>query len=71
MGKAEERCRVDRIVVCEESLIWFEGMPVVVWLVWLDGCGLIFILTNFVVWNMIIVVFLYTFLEILVPVENV
>lgn len=40
MGKAEERCRVDRIVVCEESLIWFEGMPVVVWLVWLDGCGL-------------------------------
>ena len=30
MGKAEERCRVDRAVVCEESLIWFEGMPVVV-----------------------------------------
>lgn len=30
MGKAEERCGVDRAVVCEESLIWFEGMPVVV-----------------------------------------
>jgi hypothetical protein len=30
MGKAEERCRVDRAVVCEESLIWFEGVPVVV-----------------------------------------
>ena len=30
MGKVEERCRVDRVVVCEESLIWFEGMPVVV-----------------------------------------
>ena len=30
MGKVEERCRVDRAVVCEESLIWFEGMPVVV-----------------------------------------
>ena len=29
MGKAEERCWMDRIVVCEESLIWFEGMPVV------------------------------------------
>ena len=30
MGKAEEWCRMDRAVVCEESLIWFEGMPVVV-----------------------------------------
>ena len=30
MGKAEERCRVDRIELCEESLISFEGMPVVV-----------------------------------------
>lgn len=30
MGKAEERCRVDRVELCEESLIWFEGMPVVV-----------------------------------------
>ena len=30
MGKTEERCRVDCSVVCEESLIWFEGMPVVV-----------------------------------------
>lgn len=30
MGNAEERCRVDRAVVCEESLIWFEGVPVVV-----------------------------------------
>jgi hypothetical protein len=30
MGKAEERCRVDCTVVCEESLIWFEGLPVVV-----------------------------------------
>ncbi len=30
MGKAEERCRVDRIELCEESLIWFEGIPVVV-----------------------------------------
>ena len=30
MGKAEERSRMDWIVVCEESLIWFEGMPVVV-----------------------------------------
>ena len=29
MGKAEERCRVDRVKLCEESLIWFEGMPVV------------------------------------------
>ncbi len=24
MGKAEERCRVDCFVVCEEILIWFE-----------------------------------------------
>ena len=30
MGKAEERCRVDCAVVCEEGLIWFEGLPVVV-----------------------------------------
>ena len=30
MGKVEERCRVDRIELCEESLVWFEGMPVVV-----------------------------------------
>lgn len=30
MGKAEERGWVDCTVVCEESLIWFEGMPVVV-----------------------------------------
>ena len=30
MGKAEEWCRMDRAVVCEESLIWFEGLPVVV-----------------------------------------
>mgnify|MGYP006988977735 CR=1 FL=1 len=30
MGKAEEWRRVDCFVVCEESLIWFEGMPVVV-----------------------------------------
>ena len=30
MGKVEERCRVDCIAVCEENLIWFEGMPVVV-----------------------------------------
>lgn len=30
MGKAEERCRMDCVIVCEESLIWFEGMPVVV-----------------------------------------
>ena len=30
MGKAEERCRMDCVVVCEESLIRFEGMPVVV-----------------------------------------
>ena len=30
MGKAEERGWVDCVVVCEESLIWFEGMPVVV-----------------------------------------
>ena len=30
MGKAEERCRVDRVVFLQESLIWFEGMPVVV-----------------------------------------
>ena len=30
MGKAEERCWMDRIELCEESLIWFEGMPVVV-----------------------------------------
>ena len=30
MGKAEERCRVDCIVICEESLIWFKGMPVVI-----------------------------------------
>ena len=30
MGKAEERCRVDCAVVCEESLIWFEVTPVVV-----------------------------------------
>lgn len=30
MGKTEERCWVDCIVVCEESLILFENMPVVV-----------------------------------------
>lgn len=30
MGKAEERCRVDCAVVCKESLIWLEGVPVVV-----------------------------------------
>ena len=30
MGKDEERCRVDRIQLCEENLIRFEGMPVVV-----------------------------------------
>ena len=30
MGKAEERRWVDCAVVCEESLIRFEGMPVVV-----------------------------------------
>ena len=30
MGKAEEWCRLDCIVVCEESIIWFEDMPVVV-----------------------------------------
>ena len=30
MGKAEERCRVDCVGLCEESLIWFEGMPVVI-----------------------------------------
>ena len=30
VGKAEERSRVDRAVVCSKSLIWFEGMPTVV-----------------------------------------
>ena len=30
MGKAEEWGWVDCTVVCEENLIWFEGMPVVV-----------------------------------------
>ena len=30
MGKAEERGRVDRVELCEESLIWIEGVPVVV-----------------------------------------
>lgn len=30
MGKAEERCRMDRVVICEESLICFDGMPVVI-----------------------------------------
>ena len=40
MGKAKERGRVDRVVVCGDNLIRFEGMPVVVWLVWRDGCGL-------------------------------
>ena len=30
MGKTEERCRMGRIELCEESLIWSEGMPVVV-----------------------------------------
>ena len=34
MGKVEEQCRVDCIVVCEENLIWFEGMPVVVCVMW-------------------------------------
>lgn len=24
MGKAEERCRADRIELCEKSLIWFD-----------------------------------------------
>ena len=30
MGETEERCWVDCIVVCEESLLLFENMPVVV-----------------------------------------
>ena len=30
MGKAEERCGMDCAVVLQESLISFEGMPVVV-----------------------------------------
>ena len=30
MGKAEERCWVDCVELCEESLMWFERMPVVV-----------------------------------------
>lgn len=30
MGKAEERCRFHFAGLYEESLIWFEGMPVVV-----------------------------------------
>ena len=30
MGKAEERCWVDCVELCEESLMWFEGMPAVV-----------------------------------------
>ena len=30
MGKAKEWSWVDCAVVCKESLIWFEGMPVVV-----------------------------------------
>ena len=30
MGKAEERGRFHFAGLCEESLIWFEGMPVVV-----------------------------------------
>ena len=30
MGKAEERCRLDCAIICEENLIWFEGMPVVI-----------------------------------------
>lgn len=30
MGKTEERSRVYCAGLCEESLIWFKGMPVVV-----------------------------------------
>ena len=30
VGQAEERNRMDRIVVCEKNLIWFEVVPVVV-----------------------------------------
>lgn len=30
MGKAEEWCRLDKSGLCGESLIWFEGLPVVV-----------------------------------------
>lgn len=30
MGKAEKRNRMDRIVVCEKNLIWFEVVPVAV-----------------------------------------
>ena len=30
MGKAEERGWVHCVGLCEESLIWFEGVPVVV-----------------------------------------
>ena len=41
MGKAEERSRVDCVVVYGKGLIWFEGCP------WLsakaDGCGHFFI----------------------------
>lgn len=29
-GADEERNRMDCAVVCEERMIWFEGMPVVV-----------------------------------------
>ena len=30
MGEAEERNWMDQFGFCEESLIWFEGVPVVV-----------------------------------------
>ena len=30
MGKTEERCRIHCFGLCKESLIWIEGMPVVV-----------------------------------------
>lgn len=30
MGKVKEWRRVDCVELCEESLIWFEGVPVVV-----------------------------------------
>ncbi len=30
MGQAEERNWMDLVGLCEESIIWFEGMPVVV-----------------------------------------
>ena len=57
MGKAEERCWVDRVELCEESVSEY-GLRVCPWLSvmsrWLRAY---FILTKFADWNMLLLPF--------------